>query len=180
MISLCAMQCLFLSNSMLKCLQKVSKCTLLISICVKNWKQWVAPSEHPAKKVPLKWSYHKISFTDSKVVIIHRCHRTENGQWKIEIPPKILYVVGTFLKFCSKGSENWRRLLWSQGGECSLSKYKKLYIHETGITKLKKWLQGEAGDLSVSYIIFPIYLDREIEKSQGILSTHVCGNHGSK
>lgn len=25
---------------------------------------------------------------------------------KIEIPLKILYVVGTFLKFCTKGSEN--------------------------------------------------------------------------
>lgn len=50
--------------------------------------------------------------------------------------------------------------------------------------KLKKWLQGEAGDLSVSYIIFPIYLDREILflswKSQGILSTYVCGNHDSE
>lgn len=38
----------------------------------------------------------------------------------------------------------------------------KLYIHKTGMKKLKEWLQGEAGDLSVSYIIFSIYLVREI------------------
>ena len=62
---------------------------------------------------------------------------------------------------------------------------KKHYIHKTGIKKLKEWLRGRgAGDLSVPYIIFPIYLDREILflswKSQRILSTYVCGNHDSK
>ena len=88
------------------------------------------------------------------------------------------------LKFCRKGSENWGRLLSSQGGDCSLSMDKKLYIHKTGIKKLKEWLRGKAGDLSVSYIIFPIYLDREILflswKSQRILSTYVCGDLDSK
>ena len=65
-----------------------------------------------------------------------------------------------------------------------LSINKKLYIHKTGIKKLKEWLREKARDLFVTYNIFPIYLDREILflswKSQGILSTYACGNHDSK
>ena len=141
---------------------------------------WTSCQKSSAEMVVLQDCIHRFKSCYNCIVATGQKMVSE----KIEIPPKILYVEGTFLKFCTKGSENWRRLLWSQGGECSLSKYKKLYIHETGITKLKKWLEGEAGDLSVSYIIFPIYLDREILffswKSQGILSTHVCDNHGSK
>ena len=51
--------------------------------------------------------------------------------------------------------------------------------------KVRKTSHSQNRDnVSVSYIIFPIYLDREIFffswKSHGILSTYVRGNHGSK
>ena len=48
--------------------------------------------------------------------------------------------------------------------------------------KVQKTLHSRNRDNKIEKmaVIFPIYLDREIEKSQGILSTHVCGNHGSK